>query len=173
MARVSLTALSPEEKKCYGRYEKSFALVDLSYLWQGGKRLCKALKHFIVSWRKNFMKPSKNPRPVGRTLSSIGSDIDENGADPRQDSFRSSRTGSFLDREPVFDSGASSDSVSEYAPEKVARQPVSVVWQKITIVCFSFSKCLALSIKELQIFPEGTLLMHLIPGRDVWFPIHV
>lgn len=69
----------------------------------------------------------------------IGSDIERDGSVPRQDSLRSSRTGSFLDREPVFDSGGSSDSEDEYTPTKSARQPVSVVWQKITVVKTSLS----------------------------------
>lgn len=80
------------------------------------------------------MRSARTSRSAGRTLSSIGSETDENGAGPRQDSLRSSQTGSFLDREPVFDSGGSSDSESDYAPSKPARQPVSVVWQDITIV---------------------------------------
>ena len=80
------------------------------------------------------MRTARAPRSVGRTLSSIGSDAEDHATGTRQDSLRSSHTGSFLDREPVFDSGGSSDSESDYAPSKPARQPVSVIWQDITIV---------------------------------------
>lgn len=79
------------------------------------------------------MRSARTSRSLGRTLSSIGSETDDNGAQ-RQDSLHSSRTGSFLGREPVFESDGSSDSESDYAPPKPARQPVSVIWQDITIV---------------------------------------
>lgn len=80
------------------------------------------------------MRSARNSKSAGRTLSSIGSDNEENGTGPGPDSVHSSQTGSFLDREPVFESGGSSDSDSDYAPAKPARQPVSVVWQDVCVV---------------------------------------
>lgn len=80
------------------------------------------------------MRSARTSRSAGRTLSSIGSETDDNGTGTRQDSLHSSQTDSFLDREPVFESGGSSDSESDFEPTKAARQPVSVVWQNISVV---------------------------------------
>lgn len=84
------------------------------------------------------MQGSRQGKSLGGTLSSLGSDLEENGAAAPQESLHSSHTGSFLDREPVFESGGSSDSDSDYAPSKPVRQPVSVVWQGVSVVSPSF-----------------------------------
>lgn len=69
--------------------------------------------------------------------------MDENEATERaRASIHSSRSGDFLDREPVFDSGGSSDSESDLGAEKPSRQPVSVVWQNLTVVRSFFVFCM-------------------------------
>ena len=73
----------------------------------------------------------------GRALSSIESG--EDATDRARTSLHSSHSGDYLDREPIFESGGSSDSGdSELAPEKVSsRSPVSVVWQNISVVSYT------------------------------------
>jgi hypothetical protein len=85
------------------------------------------------------MRSSRANSSIRETaLSSIESDIDENEIADRG-RIHSSHSGDFLDREPVFDSGGSSDSESDLAPDKSTRtrSPVSVVWQNLTVVRFS------------------------------------
>ena len=65
--------------------------------------------------------------PGAQSLST-GSDYEEARPDPRQDSVRSSRLGSFINDEPKFDSlQGSSDSDSEVGGAAQSRPVVAVV----------------------------------------------